>query len=64
VIELKSGATVGEDEIIALCKKKLGSVKAPKTVEFWDELPRSSVRKVLKKTIRKPFWEGHERGVS
>ncbi|HIF08552.1 MAG TPA: hypothetical protein EYQ81_00995 [Sneathiellales bacterium] len=64
VIELKPGFSTDEDEIIALCKGKLGSVKAPKTVEFWDELPRSPVGKVLKKDIRKPYWEGHERSVS
>jgi acyl-CoA synthetase (AMP-forming)/AMP-acid ligase II len=64
VIELKPGAKVGADEIIALCKEKLGSVKAPKTVEFWDELPRSPVGKVLKKDIRKPFWKGRGRSVS
>lgn len=64
VIELKAGASVSDDEIIALCKGKLGSVKAPKTVEFWDELPRSPVGKVLKKDIRKPYWKGHERRVS
>jgi len=64
VIELKPGGSVGEDEIITLCKGRLGSVKAPKTVEFWAELPRSPVGKVLKKDIRKPYWEGHERSVS
>ncbi len=37
----KPGQTASEDEIIALCKDELGSVKAPKSVEFWDELPRS-----------------------
>jgi acyl-CoA synthetase (AMP-forming)/AMP-acid ligase II len=56
VIELKPGATVDPEEIIALCKAKLGSVKAPKTVEIWDELPRSPIGKVLKKNIRERFW--------
>lgn len=56
VLELKPGAFVTEAEIMALCKDKLGSVKAPKTVEFWDELPRSPLNKVLKKKIRERFW--------
>ena len=34
VVELKPGATASADELIALCKEKLGSVKAPKTVDF------------------------------
>ena len=48
VIELKPEQHVSEDEVMVLCKDKLGSVKSPKTVEFWDELPRSAVGKVLK----------------
>ena len=63
VIELKPGATVSEEEIIRLCKEKVGSVKAPKTVEFWDVLPRSPVGKVRKKDIREVFWAGHTRQI-
>lgn len=52
VIELKAGHQATEAEIIELCKTRLGSIKAPKSVMFWDELPRSPVGKVLKKDIR------------
>jgi acyl-CoA synthetase (AMP-forming)/AMP-acid ligase II len=52
VIELKPGQKATEEEIIALCKERLGSIKAPKAVMFWEELPRSTVGKVLKKDIR------------
>jgi len=63
IVELKPGQRADEDEIIALCKDELGSVKAPKTVEFWDELPRSPVGKVRKKDMREKFWEGRDRAV-
>ncbi|MSO80484.1 MAG: o-succinylbenzoate--CoA ligase [Alphaproteobacteria bacterium] len=63
VIELKPGMASTEDEIIALCKTELGSVKSPKTVEFWDQLPRSAVGKVRKKDIREKFWVGQARRV-
>lgn len=56
VIELKPSARASEAEIIELCKSRLGSVKAPKTVEFWETLPRSQQGKVLKKEVRKHFW--------
>ena len=52
VVELKPGHSVNADELIAICKQRLGSIKAPKQVEFWEALPRSSVGKVLKKDIR------------
>ena len=35
---------------------RLGPLKAPKHVEFWLELPRSAVGKVLKSQIRERFW--------
>ncbi len=58
VVELKDPNDKPDaQEIIELCKKKLGSVKSPKEILFWDELPRSPVGKVLKKDIRKYFWD-------
>jgi len=61
VIEVKPGMQVAESELIAFCKERIGSVKAPKSVEIWDALPRSAIGKVLKKEVRKKFWEGRTR---
>ncbi len=58
VVELAPGKTVTEQELIHLCRDKLGSVIAPKSVDFIAQLPRSPVGKVLKRTLREPFWAG------
>ena len=63
MVELKQGERVSGDDLIALCKRELSPYKAPKTVEFWEELPRSGVGKVLKRKVRERFWEGHERKI-
>ncbi|HTP99549.1 MAG TPA: AMP-binding protein [Casimicrobiaceae bacterium] len=63
VVELKYGQSVAGEELIALCKDKIGSVKAPKGVEFIDTLPRSAVGKVLKRRLRDRYWQGHARRV-
>ncbi len=63
VIELNPGQTVTAEEIIALCKEKLGSVMAPKTVDFVASLPRSTVGKVLKKDLREQYWQDSGRKV-
>ena len=63
VVELKPGAQASAEELIALCKEKLGSVKAPKSVDFVGTLPRSLVGKVLKKDIREPYWRGVTRRI-
>lgn len=63
VIELKPGKSASEDDILALCREKLGGMKTPKTVEFIQTLPRSPVGKVLKKDLRARYWEGRARAI-
>lgn len=64
VVEFKKGSSVLEEELIALCKEKLGSVKAPKSIDIVDMLPRSSVGKVLKREVRAKYWAGRDRLVN
>ena len=52
VVELQPGAEVSSADLAAFVKERLGSVKAPKQIEFWDSLPRSTVGKVLKTDVR------------
>ncbi|MFC6310667.1 long-chain fatty acid--CoA ligase [Paraburkholderia dipogonis] len=63
VVELNAGQSVSEEELVALCKEKLGSVRAPKSVEFVAALPRSTVGKVLKKDLREQYWQGMQRKI-
>jgi acyl-CoA synthetase (AMP-forming)/AMP-acid ligase II len=52
VVQLHDGRTAQPAEIIAFVKQRIGSVKAPKHLDIWPDLPRSKVGKVLKKDIR------------
>jgi acyl-CoA synthetase (AMP-forming)/AMP-acid ligase II len=63
VIELKTGAHWNADEALDFCRARLGGMKTPKSIEVWDQLPRSNVGKVLKREIRERFWTGRERQV-
>ncbi|WP_353147552.1 AMP-binding protein [Pollutimonas bauzanensis] len=51
-IELKPSHSVTVDELKAFVREKLGPVLTPKNIYFYDSLPRSSVGKVLKTTIK------------
>jgi acyl-CoA synthetase (AMP-forming)/AMP-acid ligase II len=51
-VQLHAGCTVDADDLIAFAKARIGSVKAPKLIRVWSELPRSKVGKVLKREIR------------
>jgi acyl-CoA synthetase (AMP-forming)/AMP-acid ligase II len=53
VVQPQEGAELSEAELVAFAKQRIGSVKAPKQVHVWPDLPRSTVGKVLKATIRK-----------
>ena len=52
VVQPHPGATVDPDELTAFVKQRIGSVKAPKEVHVWADLPRSKVGKVLKTEIK------------
>lgn len=62
VIEPKPDASIDEASIIAECKARLGSVKAPKSIVIGD-LPRSPVGKILKRELREGFWVDSARRV-
>jgi acyl-CoA synthetase (AMP-forming)/AMP-acid ligase II len=52
VLQPHVGRQVDVEEIKAFIKARIGSVKAPKQIEVWLDLPRSKVGKVLKKEVR------------
>ncbi|MBK5396363.1 AMP-binding protein [Pseudomonas sp. TH39(2020)] len=63
VVELNPGHSASAQELIDLCKTRLGGVMAPKSVDFIDNLPRSPVGKVLKKDLRAQYWDGQQRQI-
>ncbi len=63
VVQLKPGRTVDPEILIDSCRQKLGGHCAPKSVEFWEHLPRSAVGKLLRRDVRKKFWEKNWRAV-
>jgi hypothetical protein len=50
-----------EAEIIAYTKERLGGVKAPKSIEFIDAIPRTAAGKMDKKELRKKYWGDAQR---
>jgi fatty-acyl-CoA synthase len=60
VLQVRPGHTLTQDEVKAFVKERLGSVKSPKQVEVWPDLPRSKVGKVLKPEIKSRLRAGGE----
>ena len=59
----RPGQSINEADVIAYCKTKLGGVKAPKSVEFRAEIPKTAAGKIDRKKLRAPYWQGSDRSV-
>ncbi|KUI44244.1 long-chain fatty acid--CoA ligase [Mycobacterium sp. IS-1590] len=58
VVVPAAGCSPGEAQLIAYARERLAGFKLPKSVSFADDLPRTPSGKILKRALRKPYWEG------
>jgi fatty-acyl-CoA synthase len=56
-IVLKPDVQCSEREIVGVCRERLSHYKVPKVIKFVLSLPKTGSGKVMKKELRKPFWE-------
>jgi len=65
VVVRKSGATLSDEELIAFCKTLIAGYKCPRSADISETpLPLSGAGKILKRELRRPFWESETRKVS
>jgi long-chain acyl-CoA synthetase len=65
IVTLKDSASLTESELIGFCASRLADYKVPKSVEIREgELPKSGAGKILKKELREPYWQGHNRRIN
>jgi long-chain acyl-CoA synthetase len=63
IVELRRGARLTAEDVVAFCRGQLANYKCPKSVEFVAELPRDPNGKVLKRQLREPHWAGRDKRV-
>ncbi len=63
LVVLKPGEKATEEELIEHVRAHLAGFKAPKSIKFYDELPKGGTGKILKRDLRAPYWEGREKKV-
>ena len=51
-VVLRPGQTSSADDLIAHCRLELAAYKVPRSIEFLDELPKSSALKILRRELR------------
>jgi fatty-acyl-CoA synthase len=63
LVVLKPGQQTSEQALIAFCRDHMAHFKAPKSVEFVTELPKTATGKVQKFALREQYWAGRSRRV-
>ncbi|HXE36445.1 MAG TPA: long-chain-fatty-acid--CoA ligase [Verrucomicrobiae bacterium] len=60
LVVLKPGAQATEAELLEFCRARIAHYKAPRSVEFFDSLPKTGTGKILKRELRKKYWGGQD----
>lgn len=63
VVELSEGQQTTPEELVAWCREKLAHYKCPRSVDIMEVLPRNPTGKLLKRDLRKPYWENRDRAI-
>ncbi|MGE0290651.1 MAG: long-chain-fatty-acid--CoA ligase [Bradyrhizobium sp.] len=62
-VVLKNGEAASESILADHCAQHLARFKIPKKFAFVDRLPTSSFGKILRREVRRPFWEREDAAV-
>jgi long-chain acyl-CoA synthetase len=57
-IEPRPGTSMTAEEVVAFCRARLAGYKVPREVSFHADFPRDGAGKLVKRTLREPFWAG------
>jgi len=63
VVVRKTGSALQAEELIAFARERIARYKLPRSVDFVNALPRNATGKLLRRTLREPYWAGHTRRV-
>ncbi|MCW2570192.1 MAG: AMP-dependent synthetase, partial [Frankiales bacterium] len=64
LVVLAAGEQATEADLIAHCKSRVAGYKAPTSIEFRTEIPRTATGKIQKFKLREQYWQGYERQVN
>jgi fatty-acyl-CoA synthase len=60
LVVLKPNGAATEAELIEFCRAHLSHYKCPRSFEFVTSLPKTGTGKILKKDLRKKYWQGRD----
>ena len=60
----RPGHTVDPESVIAWARARIAGFKVPKSIDVIDALPRNPTGKIMRRTLREPYWATMERRVN
>jgi len=63
VVVAKPGHQVDPADVIGWARERIAPFKIPKSVDVIAEMPRNATGKILRRSLRDPYWQGRERQV-
>ena len=57
---VRTDQSLDENDVDRFAREKLAGYKIPRSIEFVAEIPKTESNKILKRVLRKKYWEGHE----
>ena len=64
LVVLKPGSEISEADLLDYCRSQLSHYKCPHSAEFLESLPRTGTGKILKKELRKQYFDTKKSAVS
>jgi fatty-acyl-CoA synthase/long-chain acyl-CoA synthetase len=64
VVVARTGQAVTAEALTSFARDHLAGYKVPRSMSFADELPKTGSGKILKRSLREPFWRGRTTRVS
>lgn len=61
VVVPRPGQQPAEKEIISFVRERLAHFKAPRSVDFASEIPKTGSGKIYKKGLKEKYWAGRDR---
>jgi fatty-acyl-CoA synthase len=60
LVVLMPGVQTTEADLLDHCRRHLAAYKCPRSVDFFDSLPKGGTGKILKRSMRERYWAQHE----
>ncbi len=66
IVQLKAGVEASDDvaaDLIQFARDHLPAFKAPRSIDFIEDLPRLPSGKIQRRLVRAPYWAGRDRQI-